>query len=98
MCQGRESYLFVIVIEGLPELPHRDVGQESRFAPWSIGLRILLAHHHGIDQVGLEVAAVVVRPVLRCPILVVSGSPAMPTLTASGILVTALIQRSTFQP
>jgi hypothetical protein len=58
----------VIVIKGLQWLPHRGVRQAHRFAPRPIVPPLPRADHHRMDQVGREVAAVVVAPMLGRPI------------------------------
>jgi hypothetical protein len=63
----------VIVIERLQGLLHRGIGQKYGFAPGAKVSPMLLADHHGVDGVGLEVPAVVVAPMLWRPILVISG-------------------------
>jgi hypothetical protein len=68
----------IIVIKRPQGCVHRGVGQEHRVAPWAIVPTIPLAHHHGIDRVGLEGPAVVVTPLLNCAIVVVGGQPSDP--------------------
>ena len=52
-------------------LLHGGAGQDRRLAPRPIVSTMPLAHQHGRDAVGLEVAAVVLAPRLRCSLWVI---------------------------
>ena len=67
----------IIVVEGLQRVVRRDIGQDSRFASWSIVLTIPVAHHHRMDGVGLKVSAVVVRRMLCCSLEFISIKPSV---------------------
>src|SRR6266511_2086685 len=54
---GFDEAALVIGINGLQQLGHRRVGQEDRWASRSVVLAAPLPPHHGIDAVGLAVAA-----------------------------------------
>jgi hypothetical protein len=62
-----------IIIKGLQWLLNRSIRQKHRFASGSIVFRMPLTDHHRIEGVGLEVAAVVLAPMRRRPILVIGG-------------------------
>jgi hypothetical protein len=60
-----EQTAVVSIIQGRQGLSYRSGGQEHRVAPWPIVTPLPLAHDHGMDRVGLNVAPVVLAPVLR---------------------------------
>ena len=62
----------IVVVERLQGLLHGGLGQEDGFPPWAIRAPVPRAHYHGMDGVGLEVAPVVLTPVFRRAILIIS--------------------------
>jgi hypothetical protein len=68
----------VIIIKRLQRFLDRGARQEHRLTHWSIIFPVLLAYHHGIDRVRLEIPAVVLMPVLQRPILIIGRQPRDP--------------------
>jgi hypothetical protein len=65
----------IIVIKHRQWLLDGRMGQEHGFTPWTIVSTVPLADDDGVDGMGLEVAAVVVAPVLRRAIRLVPRQP-----------------------
>src|SRR5215218_7494415 len=72
---GFNEAAVIIVGKGPQRFLDRGVGQEHGVAAWTIVLPLPLTDDHRMDGVGLEVAAIVMAPVLRGAILVIGGQP-----------------------
>src|SRR6266511_1954806 len=73
----------IIIIKGLQRLRHPGLGQEHGLVPRPIVLPLPLAHHDGMDRVGLEIAAVVVTPVCLGPMRLLRRQPCDPPTSVS---------------